>query len=323
MDITPNSHLSNKNIIDDNIKFNYIIFHRNCLDGFTGFYLFMKTKKWEKKPIVFPDVPSAKYPPPNIDKKNIIIIDVAYNSEIIKYISQKASKLLFIDHHTSIRKDILNLKLPENNEIVYDINQSGASLVWKYFFGTQKMPTFVEYIRDNDIGAWKLDNTLPFIAGLEVNFELEPTYNNLIEWDKLLDEEFLNSLIERGKVYNEYKEYLIKRYSKKYTLMHFPSKKILNKLKLNLKEGQYKVAVVNSSCPSVSLLGKYIVDTVDCDFCILWNYSINKKIFIIALRSKNVDISEIAKKFGGGGHKYAAGFSFHISKFSINDLFVK
>jgi nanoRNase/pAp phosphatase (c-di-AMP/oligoRNAs hydrolase) len=30
--------------------------------------------------------------------------------------------------------------------------------------------------------------------------------------------------------------------------------------------------------------------------------------WIISLYSRNIDVSEIAKKYGGGGHKGAAGF---------------
>src|SRR5690606_29985350 len=134
--------------------YNYIIYHNNCFDGFTGFYLFMKSDQWARKPTVFPDVPQAKYPPPDIDGKNIIIIDVAYHPNIILEISKRANKLLFIDHHITIIDDINKLNLDKPHEIYYDKHHSGASLVWKYFFGDD-MPKFVKLIEDNDIGAWK------------------------------------------------------------------------------------------------------------------------------------------------------------------------
>ena len=71
------------------------------------------------------------------------------------------------------------------------------------------MPTFVKYIEDNDIGRWKYKNTLPFISTLQVNFKLEPTFKNLKKWDKLLNENILNSYIKKGKLYMEYKNYLL------------------------------------------------------------------------------------------------------------------
>ena len=48
----------------------------------------------------------------------------------------------------------------------------------------------------------------------------------------------------------------------------FPSNKI--KLDFKLKEKKYNIAVINNSCPSVSLVGKNIVDNVNCDFCLLY-----------------------------------------------------
>jgi nanoRNase/pAp phosphatase (c-di-AMP/oligoRNAs hydrolase) len=42
---------------------------------------------------------------------------------------------------------------------------------------------------------------------------------------------------------------------------------------------------------------------------ILMPFVFNGEQFIISLYSKTVDVSEIAKKYGGGGHKGAAGFT--------------
>src|ERR1700744_4070782 len=159
--------------------YNYVIYHKNCIDGFSGFFILTQTNTIHDKAIIYPDVPSAKEVPPNIDGKNIIIIDVAYNVEILKEIIKRAQKVTFIDHHVSIRNDIINLHIDKPHEIIYDEYKSGVSLTWNYFFGSNnkfkktkysKVPRFVRYIEDNDIGAWKLKYTLPFIAGLEVNY---------------------------------------------------------------------------------------------------------------------------------------------------------
>lgn len=306
---------------NNNTKYDYIIYHKNCPDGFTGFYLFIKTKQWTSKPVVYPDMPHAKYHPPDIKGKNVIIIDVAYKPEIVKEISKKANKILFIDHHVSIKNDIDSLKLEKPHEVVYDVNRSGASLVWEYFYGNRElMPTFVKYIEDNDIGKWEYDETLPFMTTLSVKFNMEPTFDNLKKWDKLLDDDFINKMVENGKIYNEYKQYLIDENSKKYSIMKFPSKKISKKYKI---KGKYKVAVINCGCPSVSLVGKQIVETVDCDFAIIWNYKVKDERYIVSLRSNKTDISKIAKALGGGGHKYAGAFSFSSNDFTLDEMFIK
>lgn len=304
------------------MKYNYIIYHHNCIDGFTGFYLFIKSKQWEKKPIVYYDQPYAKKIPPNIEGKNVIIIDVAYNPHIIKQIAELSNRMLFIDHHVSIREGILKLKLKKPNEIVYDVNKSGASLVWHYFF-KKKMPKFVKYIEDNDIGRWKYSETVPFILSLRMHYTLEPTYNNLKKWDKLLNNNVVNKMIKEGYNYQEYDNYLALKNSKKTSIMYFPSELVttINNRMLN-NVGQYKIAIINGGCPSVSSVGKKIMETVNCDFCVVWNYIITKQKYVISLRSNKMDVSKIAAYFGGGGHKKAASFSLSSNDYKIDDLFV-
>lgn len=311
-----------KYILMKKIKYDYIIYHNNCFDGFTGFFLFIKTKLWTPKPFVYPDQPHAKNIPPNIDGKNVIIIDVAYNAKIVKEIAIRANKILFIDHHVSIKNDIKDLNLGPQHTIVYEESESGASLVWKYFYGDKKMPSFVKYVADNDTGKWEYLETLPFMAALEVMFKLEPTFDNLKKWDKLLDEEFVKKMIDKGTLYNEYKDFLIKKSSKKYVLKGFPSNVFKKKAMKDIQD-KYIVAVISNTCPSSSLVGKEIANTVDCDFVMLYNYNLNKKRYVVSLRSAKdkTDVGQLAKLLGGGGHKHASAFSFSSDNFKIDDLF--
>lgn len=309
---------------DSKILYNYIIYHKNCFDGFTGFVLFMLTKGYKSRNIIImPDIPSAKEPPVNIEGKNIIIIDVAYKPEIIKYISEKSNRMLYIDHHVTHFEEISKLKLKSKDKIVYDVTKSGASLVWQTFY-KQPMPLFVRYIEDNDTGTWKLKHTLNFMGGLEVEYTTEPSYENVNKWKNLLNKKEVIRLIKKGKIYNEYKIYLLDTNSKRYSIEGFPSKKIYDDFSdFFMGAGQYRVAVYNGNgCPNVSLLGKRLVDTLDCDFAFLWTYHMDKKEYIVSLRSNKTDVSEIAKLFGGGGHKFASAFSLNKNKYTIDELFM-
>ena len=42
------------------------------------------------------------------------------------------------------------------------------------------------------------------------------------------------------------------------------------------------------------------MDTIDCDFVMIWSYQLEKKEYIISFRSKIVDVGKIAQIFGGG-----------------------
>src|SRR5690606_1940829 len=108
--------------------------------GFAGFLILTTTDKISHNAIIYPDIPSAKEPPPNLENKNVIIIDVAYKKNILEQIFKKANFVLFIDHHVTIRNDVLQLiTIFENiHKVVYDSSKSGATLTWDYFYPNKK-----------------------------------------------------------------------------------------------------------------------------------------------------------------------------------------
>lgn len=209
---------------------------------------------------------------------------------------------------------------------------SGATLVWDYFYPKKKVPLFLKYIQDNDIGAWKMKYTKEFTLGLKVNYVTEPTKENLKKWNNLFSKKEVGKIIKKGNIYKEYHKYLLDTNIRKYSMLRFPSKKILDEFpKFFTQEGQYKVAVYNGGgCPDASSLGVEFMKKVGCDFVIMWNYQFDKKEYVLVLRSGGekdtentniVDVGEIAKLFGGGGHKQASACSFSKNKYDIFDLF--
>lgn len=305
--------------------YDYVIFHKHCIDGFTGFLILHKSGMINKKAQIFPDVPSAKSPPAGLEGKSVIIIDVAYKYSVLKEIMMLANKVTFIDHHITIKDDVINIVKESNkqHEIIYDDTMSGASLTWKYFYPDKRPPLFVRYVEDNDTGTLKMKYTLDFIAGLEVNFDTNLSYDNISQWSKLYNDANVKKLIKRGRTYNEYKNHLAQQNARRYTLEMFPSNKIYEQFTdAFTKPGQYKVAVFcGSGCPNTTALGREIMNTVNCDFAIMWSLHLDKKEYVLSFRSSNVDVGNIASLFGGGGHKLAAACSFNMNKYGITDLF--
>ena len=295
--------------------YNYAIYHRNCLDGFASLIILIKSKKLQNDSIIFKDVPFAKIIPKDIKDKN----------NILKEIVEQANTVTFIDHHVTIKDDIdlLQNKYPNKLKIIYDVNESGASLTWKFFFGKKNFPLFVKYIKDADIGKWELKNTKFFNYGLNVRFHISDKHENIQKWLSLFDSKIIYELIKKGKIYGEYVEYLLETSSNRYSLEMFPSDIIYEKFTDHFnKPGEYKVAVVcGGGCPSSSLLGSYMVKKINCDFILFWDYNMEKQEYIISLRSDKVDVGTIAKIFNGGGHTYASACSFLAKSFHIFDLF--
>jgi hypothetical protein len=316
----------------DQDKYDYVIYHKGCLDGFTGFIILTMTNTIKHDALIYPDQPYSKELPPNIKNKNIIIIDVAYKKEILEQIFAVAKKVTFIDHHDSISEDVKTLDTKSIHEIIYNDKKSGASLTWEYFNKDKKIPNFIKYIEDNDTGAWKLKYTIPFINGLKVKYNLQQTEINITKWTKLFNKVEVKSLIKKGLIYAEYQNFLLHENMKKYSMELFPSKKIYDLFPDKFKKpGQYRVVVYNGSgCPTASLLGREFVKKMHCDFCIMWVLNLDRNEYVLQFRSRTIndglvteiiDVGQIAKIFDGGGHVHASACSFPATKYNMKELF--
>ena len=304
------------------MKYNYIIFHRGCRDGFSGFIILNRTNTIHPNAQIYPDVPSAKGIPPNIEGCDVIIIDVAYTYNILKEIISLAKSVTFIDHHITIHNDVQKLHNEPKLTILYDEQECGASLTWKFFHGSKKMPLFIRYIKDNDIGAWVLKNTEYFISALDVFYTLDLRHDTIRHWNALFETDEVKRLIRKGRTYWEYIQFQLDANVKKYSLELFPSEQIYALFPSHFeKPGQYRVAVFNTSTPNASLLGKEAMKKINCDFAIIWTFHMDHKNFVLSLRSAAVDVGSIAKLFNGGGHTHASAMSFPLSKYNITDLF--
>jgi nanoRNase/pAp phosphatase (c-di-AMP/oligoRNAs hydrolase) len=291
-----------------------VIYHKNCPDGFMGLVICTKALK---KIEVIHDVPSANSISYEYNNRNVIVIDVAYKPEIIYQLISKCKSLLLIDHHVTFHNVIRKIK-DNKFTYVYDSNKSGCLLAWEYFYPKTKIPLAIQYISDDDTGTWKMKKTLQFVSALSVKYEIDK--ENVKKWFNLFRDEEAKKLEVIGKVFLEYTNFLLKIKSKNFATMLFPSAEVLKKYPLLGKTPNvYNVTVHNGSCPNTTAIGKYILNKTKCDICFIYSYHIIDDKYWISMRSTDVDVSEIAKIFGGGGHKYAAAFS--LTNYNIRNLF--
>jgi len=265
---------------------NLVIYHKNCNDGFGSALV-----AW----LVFKD--NASYyaashhtKPPDVTDKNVYICDFSYSKDVLKDMISKSNSLVVIDHHISAQKELDEI---DEKYKVFDMNHSGAVLTWKYFFSDKKIPLLLEYIEDRDLWNNQLDNTKECffaLCDMPKKFEL---------WNKYLDDDKIPELFEQGRII--YNHNMI-------TLHHIINSSYLSEESINNKS--YKIAYINSNTLK-SDIGNYLVTKKyeDADFAAIYHYegNDNKTHFSLRSREDRTDVSEIAKLFGGGGHKCASG----------------
>lgn len=260
----------------------YILYHSNCYDGFGAAYA-----AWKK----FGD--SAKYipvsygfaPPDISEATEIYIVDFSYDEDTLLEMC-KTAKVVVLDHHKTAAeklKPLLYLQDCNQNPnlwIEFDMNRSGALIAWEYFH-KEKAPLLIQHISDRDLWKFELDGTAKIHKAL-VSYPMD---------FKLWDQFSVEALKEEGVVCERLYSSLVDNITKSAWIGEV---------------GGYDVPMVNTSI-AWSEVGQKLVELYP-EHLFAASFTVFDKQVMWSLRSKDFDVSEVAKKFGGGGHKNAAGF---------------
>ena len=270
---------------------NCVIYHANCTDGFGSAY--SAWKLLGNRAEYYPCKHGQE--PPDVKGKTVVILDFSFNNATTKKMIEEAKELLVIDHHKSAV-----VELHDISNTIFDMNKSGATMSWEFFHPGKEAPKFIQYITDRDLWRWELPYSKEFSAAFDmVPFEFE-------EFEKYEDDSVFDDAVKRGSYILAYSKTVVKKVCDKAA-----SRRI----------GGKHVMVVNSS-HWMSEIGAKL--SPDCDFALIWYYDHNDKMIKVSLRAfhEHIDVSEVSKRFGGGGHKKAGGFTLP-GDFKIEDLFDK
>lgn len=268
------------------MKNTVIIYHKGCNDGFGAAW-----SAWKK----FGD--SVEYIgeehnqpiPKGLKGKDVYLVDFSYAKGPMEKILKIAKTLTVIDHHVSARPVVESL--PNH---VYDNDHSGAYLAWQYFHPGKPVPKLIQYIEDTDLWRFNLRNTKELMASLDLyEFDFKV-------WDKLYKEfqnpKTLKKHIEVGGIILKYEERIIEKAIYRSNVVKF--------------EGY--TAIATNSNVLTSEIGNRLTKIMP-PIGIIYCQVHGKK--IVSLRGNGkVDVSKLAQKHGGGGHKSAAGFQLKINE---------
>lgn len=258
-----------------------VLYHGGCPDGFGSAY-----SAWKK----FGD--TAEYipikhglpAPEGMNGKKLYFIDFCYPKEIMDVFISEAESVTVLDHHLG-NKDVVE-KMPEH---IFDNQRSGSTIAWNYFHPNIPVPILLKYVEDGDLYLFKLPDSRAVLAyAYAQKFSFE-------EWDKLVQEfenpEMRAVLIEKGRTYAEHFAILVEQIAKKAILVMF--------------EG-FECYLTGAADMFTSDVGNHLA-RLKPPLSILVN--LHGEVVNVSLRSdKSVDVSAIARKYGGNGHPQASGF---------------
>jgi oligoribonuclease NrnB/cAMP/cGMP phosphodiesterase (DHH superfamily) len=198
-----------------------------------------------------------------------------------------AKSFRILDHHKSAKEVLEGAPYA-----VFDMNRSGAGITWDYLFGSLsscQRPWWVNYVEDRDL--WKFSLAM----SKEVNAYIMTFAYNEESWTKMTKVEFLEAASAGEHVLLQVEKYVREAVK----MAQFGT--------LNIGNARtYTVAVVNVPYLNTSEVGDALSRSKDIGLG--WFERADGVIQFSARSHGDVDVSEVAKVFGGGGHRNAAGF---------------
>ncbi|MBE9559761.1 MAG: phosphohydrolase [Proteobacteria bacterium] len=273
-------------ITDDEVK-TLCIYHGNCLDGFGA--------AWAVRHALGDDVAFYKgihqQSPPDVTGMDVFLVDFSYKKDVLEDMLGVAASITILDHHISAEKDLSVLLKAGKIQGLFDMNQSGAMLTWQWFVPDRPAPELIAYIQDRDLWQFKLEGTR------EINAALASYPYDFEVWDRLMESaDGIEALKRDG-------EAIERRLQK-------DVKELIASGVRRMVIGGHDVPVLNASSAYVSDAG-HIMSIGEAFAACYWDHADGRS-FSLRSSDDGIDVAEVAKKYGGGGHEKAAGFTVQI-----------
>lgn len=264
-----------------------VIYHGNCADGFSAAWCFWR--KYRDGADYLAGVYQQE--PPDVSGRDVYLVDFSYKAQVVERMLAVANRVTLIDHHKTAMEDLSVLRgvdYGDRFEWFCDMNRSGATLAWDYLFPGEDRPLLLGHVEDRDLWRFKLPGTREiqaFVFSHEYTFE---------QWDRLMgaDQVELLKMTAAGAA--------IERKH------HKDVAELVSVCKRRMVIGDYDVPVASLPYTMVSDAAHLMALGEPFAAC-YWDTD-EGRVFGLRSTDDGVDVSDVAKQYGGGGHAKAAGF---------------
>jgi len=294
------------------------IYHNNCADGFGAAWAVWKAFGGDV------DLFAGTYgdDPPDVKGRDVVFVDFCYQPEVMLALRFEANSILILDHHKSAMEGMTPHLMKQsvgddadaihpsdwNNHLtnayqdqcenigtqiygIFDMERSGAGIAWDFFHPDDPRPRLIDHIEDRDLWNFAIGGTREIQAALfSYDYDLEL-------WDYLmgLDLAGMKTLYAEGQ-----------SIERKH---HKDVAELVNVCVRPMAIGGHQVQVASLPYTLTSDAGHLMAQDAKFAAC-YWDTAEGR---CFSLRScegepRAMDVSLIAKEYGGGGHKNAAGF---------------
>lgn len=253
-----------------------VIYHADCRDGFCALWV-------AKHALMHIEAVPAHYgnPPPAVKGREVYVLDFSYPRKVMESMSSQAMSITVLDHHQTAQAELEDLPF-----CTFDKDRSGAQMAAD-LFGFPKLRGahwIVSYVADRDLWKWELKNSK------EINALLQTMPLTFRAWDKLAELPNPRDVVPRGEAVLQAWRRVIEGHVAQAQEVPWD---------------EHKILVANATCQR-SETAHALAD--GRPFAVVWSARADGGIhYNLRSEESGVDVSEIAKVLGGGGHKHAAG----------------
>lgn len=269
------------------------IYHGNCQDGFAAAWAV-----WKALPDCdfYPGV--YQEPPPDVADRDVVMVDFSYKRDMLENMADSAKSILILDHHKTAQEDLAEFPMPPADLpdhkgwmpdagvfALFDMERSGAGITWDHFHLAPR-PPLINHVEDRDLWRFKLDRTREIVAAL-FSYPYE-----FYVWDALMLQTDMKALFRDGMA--------IERKH------HKDVAELVEVCKRRLVIGGHEVWAASLPYTLTSDAGHLMAQGEPFAAC-YWDTP-EGRVFSLRSTDDGIDVSEIAKQYGGGGHRNASGF---------------
>lgn len=290
------------------------IYHFPCDDGFASAWV--ARKRWPGITMA-PTNYGQPFPDADFRGKNVLIADFSYKPDAVSELmmSLGARSIVMLDHHKTAQADLKDFQvelcggaqfratnvggmLSDMRELDrpavlarFDMERSGASLTWEFCFPDHEQPPFIAMIEDRDLWRMKLPSTRAF------SLYLRSFPYDFDAWDVIAQE----IVDDTAAVLDE-----------AHAIERFYDRKIAEMLPTAVIRdiGKWKcVPVAHAPYAFASDLANEMLKAHPAaPFAAVVVDAYGARTYSLRSTDDRQDVSEVARSFGGGGHRNAAGF---------------
>lgn len=272
------------------------IYHANCADGFGA--------AWAVRHALGNEVEfhAGFYgkEPPDVTHRHVVLVDFSYKRLALEAMRERALSVIVLDHHKTAAADLAGCDAPPNYWIyrdvigtgvslplcaLFDMERSGAGIAWDYFHPGQARPALIDHIEDRDLWRFKLPKTREIqssVFSFPYDFEI---------WDGLMHDDVAHLAAEGIALERKH---------------HKDIAELVALTKRTMTIGGYAVPAASLPYTLSSDAGNLMAQGERFAAC-YWDTA-EHRVFSLRSVDGGLDVSEVAKVYGGGGHKNASGF---------------